>query len=138
MELNAETRMPPGVGHPRADVGPVEVGGAGGRLDADAGLDVGILDRVHVDGQPVGVHRPLRRPLGVGVPAVEAGGVVRGHGLRVTSVEDIDRFHPADREPGPVQDGEDLDHLTHHAGVDDDLPGVHPAVEARVGQVNGA
>jgi len=57
---------------------------------------------------------------------------------RITSVEDIDRFHPADRETGPVQDGENLDHLPHHAGVDDDLPRVRPAVETRVGQTDRA
>jgi hypothetical protein len=94
----------PGVCHPRADIGPVDVGGAGGGLHARARLEVGILDRVHVDGQPVGVHRPLRRPHRDGVTAVEPGGVVGGHGPRITAVEDIDRFHPADREPGPVKD----------------------------------
>src|ERR1700724_4501420 len=75
----------PGVGHTRADIGPVNVGGTGGGLNARARLNVGVLNRVHVYRQPVGVHRPLRRPRRDGEAAIEAGGVVGGYGSRITS-----------------------------------------------------
>src|SRR5439155_26531441 len=70
--------------HARADVRPVQVVVAGGRLHGAVLLDVGVLDGVDVHGLPVGVLRP--RVGAAQVPAVERGRVVVGHGRVVVGL----------------------------------------------------
>src|SRR5713226_4312753 len=65
------------VGHARPDLRPVGVGGTGPGADADSCLNVGVLDCVDVDCQPVGVHRPLRRSWRDRPAAIESRGVIR-------------------------------------------------------------
>jgi hypothetical protein len=113
--------------HARAAVDPVQVGA--GQLGQDeVAAPVGVLERVDVDGQAVGMGRPAG--LLAGGAADEGGGVVAVPGRVGVQVGGGHRPHLLDREPGPVEPGEHRDDVGGDPPVDDQLAGVGPAVEA--------
>ena len=99
-----------------------------------AALEVRVLDRVDVDRQPEGMHRPALRPGPNDVAAVEAGGVVVIERALVLPLVGVDRSHPPDRKALDVEPPENVHDLGDDAGVDHERPTMGGAFEAPVRQ----
>ena len=104
--------------------------------DSAACADIGVLDRVDVDRQAVGVIRPVRGA--GGVAAVEGGRVVGLDRAKVAAPVSVHELHAPDREAGAVELLESGDDLPRHRAVDDQSARVRAAVESSVAECQQA
>ena len=93
--------------------------------------DVGIFDRIDVDGGAVGVVGPFGAA-GDGT-AVEGGGVVGFDRGKVAGTIVADQSHPMDRIFAAVKLSENIGDLSGDIGMDDHLTDVIPSVKAPIG-----
>src|SRR5215211_681300 len=116
--------------HPWAMVGAVAVRLRRG-ISALTAADVGVLDRVEVDCEPIGVHGPRASATTAGarrrdrLAALERGADVAVAGAAASRTVEVAEGHVADRKMQAVE-------LPEHAGermrrvlVDDELPSVY-------------
>lgn len=108
------------------------IGEGGTVCDMAATGDVGVFDRVDIDGFSIGVVGPLFAA-GNGT-AVESGGVVGLDGAIVASAIVTDQLHSADGVFRPIEFTEDLRNLFGYILVNHHLSGMGLSVEAQIVQ----